>query len=104
MDSSLYSAHLSPLTARTPAITSLCPAINFVAECITMSAHARSKNINILHEDTYLVRHPKVKPIILDNRSKDEISEINRQVRCHHKTGKTWTRRLQIVATNFGQL
>ena len=86
MDLSLYSAHLSPLTARTPAITSLCPAINFVAECITMSAHARSKNINITHEDTYLIRHPKalqVKPIILVDRSKDEISETYRQVRCH---------------------
>lgn len=32
-------AHLSPLIARTPAITSLCPAMNFVAECITISVH-----------------------------------------------------------------
>lgn len=30
-------AHLSPLTAKTPAMTSLCPAINLVAECITIS-------------------------------------------------------------------
>lgn len=29
--------YFSPLTASTPAITSLCPAINLVAECITMS-------------------------------------------------------------------
>lgn len=29
--------NLSPFTANTPAIKSLCPAMNFVAECITMS-------------------------------------------------------------------
>lgn len=31
-------ANLSPFTASTPAIISLCPAINFVAECMTISA------------------------------------------------------------------
>ena len=30
---------LSPFTARIPAIRSLCPAINLVAECITISTH-----------------------------------------------------------------
>lgn len=34
--------NLLPLTASTPAMTSLWPAINFVAECITMSGRRRT--------------------------------------------------------------
>lgn len=33
----IEATNFSPFTASTPAITSLCPAINLVAECITMS-------------------------------------------------------------------
>lgn len=35
--------NLSPLTASTPAIRSLCPAINFVAECITISKRKKDQ-------------------------------------------------------------
>ena len=34
---------LSPLTASTPAMRSLCPAINFVAECITISKRKKGR-------------------------------------------------------------
>ena len=41
--------HLSPFTARIPAIRSLCPAINLVAECITISAHGTIDGCELCH-------------------------------------------------------
>jgi len=35
--------YLSPFTASTPAMRSLCPAINFVAECITISKREKGQ-------------------------------------------------------------